>query len=108
LHPETPAAGITLEDLFAGRNVDLQASQARMRGLMAQEGLPYGQRTRTYNSRLAQELGKWADTQPDGERLMMHFSGAYFVDNKNSLVRSTRWWRLPTASAYQLRQPDRC
>jgi predicted DsbA family dithiol-disulfide isomerase len=83
LHPETPAAGITLEELFAGRNVDLEASQARMRGLMAQEGLPYGQRTRTYNSRLAQELGKWADTQPDGERLHDALFRAYFVDNKN-------------------------
>jgi predicted DsbA family dithiol-disulfide isomerase len=50
---------------------------------MAQEGLPYGQRTRTYNSRLAQELGKWADTQPGGERLHDALFRTYFVDNKN-------------------------
>ena len=54
-----------------------------MRGLMAQEGLPYGQRTRTYNSRLAQELGKWADTQPGGGSLHEALFRAYFVDNKN-------------------------
>ena len=36
---------------------------------MEAEGLPYGERTMTYNSRLAQELGKWADTQPGGEAL---------------------------------------
>jgi predicted DsbA family dithiol-disulfide isomerase len=83
LHPDTPDEGLTLAELFAGRNVDLQASQARMRGLMAQEGLPYGQRTRTYNSRLAQELGKWADTQPGGEHLHEALFRAYFVDDKN-------------------------
>jgi predicted DsbA family dithiol-disulfide isomerase len=54
-----------------------------MRGLMAQEGLPYGQRTKTYNSRLAQELGKWADTQPDGTRIHDALFRAYFVDGKN-------------------------
>jgi predicted DsbA family dithiol-disulfide isomerase len=61
----------------------MQASQARMRQLMAQEGLPYGQRLKTYNSRLAQELGKWADTQPDGESIHDALFQAYFVDGKN-------------------------
>jgi predicted DsbA family dithiol-disulfide isomerase len=83
LHPETPEEGVTLEKLFAGRNVDRQASQARMRGLMAQEGLPYGERTHTYNSRLAQELGKWADTQPNGAGIHDALFRAYFVDRQN-------------------------
>jgi predicted DsbA family dithiol-disulfide isomerase len=83
LHPDTPDEGLALADLFAGRNVDVQAMQARMRGLMAQEGLPYGQRTKTYNSRLAQELGKWADTQPDGGGMHTALFQAYFVEGKN-------------------------
>jgi predicted DsbA family dithiol-disulfide isomerase len=83
LHPETPEDGVTLEELFAGRNVDLQASQARMRGLMVQEGLAYGLRTKTYNSRLAQELGKWADTQPARGDIHAALFRAYFVDGKN-------------------------
>ena len=33
----------------------------RLRELMAAEGLPYGERTHTYNSRLAQELAVAAD-----------------------------------------------
>ena len=41
LHPETPDAGLTLEDLFAGRNIDIPAAQVRMSQLMAAEGLPY-------------------------------------------------------------------
>ena len=58
LHPDTPAAGQSLDVLFAGRHLDLQAVQQRLADLMRAEGLPYGERTHTYNSRLAQELGK--------------------------------------------------
>lgn len=72
-----------LADLFARRNVDIAASQARMRGLMAQEGLPYGERTHTFNSRLAQELGAWATTQVDGEAIHEALFQAYFVAGKN-------------------------
>ena len=68
LHPETPAEGRSMAELYAGRNVDPEAMYQRMKGLMDAEGLPYGRRTHTYNSRLAQELGKWADTQPGGGR----------------------------------------
>ena len=57
--------------------------QARMRGLMAQEGLPYGERTHTFNSRLAQELGAWAVTQADGEGIHEALFQAYFVAGKN-------------------------
>ncbi len=83
LHPETPAEGMTLEALFAGRNVDLEASYARMKGLMDAEGLDYNRRTHTYNSRLAQELGKWADTREGGEALHDALYRAYFVDGRN-------------------------
>ena len=83
LHPETPAEGRSLEELFAGRGVDIEAMFTRMKGLMDEEGLPYGQRTHTYNSRLAQELGKWADTQPGGEAIHDELYKAYFVAGRN-------------------------
>jgi|TARA_B100000959_G_scaffold247135_1_gene273171 predicted DsbA family dithiol-disulfide isomerase len=83
LHPETPQEGRSLEDLFAGRGVDLDAMYTRMKGLMDEEGLPYSRRTHTYNSRLAQELGKWADTQPSGEAIHDALYRAYFVDGVN-------------------------
>jgi predicted DsbA family dithiol-disulfide isomerase len=83
LHPETPQEGRSLADLFAGRGVDLDAMYQRMKGLMDDEGLPYGQRTHTYNSRLAQELGAWADTVPGGEAIHDALYRAYFVDARN-------------------------
>lgn len=81
LHPETPQEGRRLEDLFPGR--DLTPMKERMRGLMAEAALPYGDRTQTYNSRLAQELGKWADAVSDGNPVHDLLYRAYFVDNKN-------------------------
>ena len=83
LHPETPQEGKSLAELFAGRGVDLDAMYTRMKGLMDEEGLPYSPRTHTYNSRLAQELGKWADTQPGGEAIHDALYRAYFVDGVN-------------------------
>src|SRR5690349_7584761 len=56
---------------------------AQMKARMDAEGLPYGERSRTYNSRLAQELGKWADTRPGGEALHDALFRAYFVDARD-------------------------
>jgi predicted DsbA family dithiol-disulfide isomerase len=83
LHPNTPAEGLPLKDLFAGRGIDLDAMHARMKGLMDAEGLPYGRRTHTYNSRLAQELAKWADSKPGFEAIHDLLYRAYFADGKN-------------------------
>ena len=83
LHPETPLEGRSLADLFAGRGYDIPKMQAQMRARMEAEGLPYGNRTMTYNSRLAQELGAWADTQPGGDAIHDALFRAYFVDGLN-------------------------
>jgi len=55
----------------------------RMKALMESEGLPYSRRTHTYNSRLAQELAKWADTKPGREGIHGALYRAYFVDLRN-------------------------
>lgn len=54
-----------------------------MKRLMQEEGLPYGERTMTFNSRRAQELAAWADTQPGGEQIHDALFRAYFVDGRN-------------------------
>lgn len=85
LHPDTPMEGRTLEELFAGRDYDADAAYQRMKALMDAEGLPYEKRTHTYNSRLAQEIGKWADTEHGDNSEPVHdgFYRAYFVDRRN-------------------------
>ena len=83
LHPDTPIEGLTLEELFAGRGFDLAAAAARLKQVFETEGLPYGPRTHTYNSRLAQELAKWAEGQPAGQGIHDALFKAYFVDGVN-------------------------
>lgn len=83
LHPDTPAEGTEMAGFYAQRGLDPDKMYSDMKERMDAEGLPYGRRTHTYNSRLAQELGHWADTLDDGEKLHDALYRAYFVDSKN-------------------------
>jgi predicted DsbA family dithiol-disulfide isomerase len=83
LYPDTPPEGRPLEDRFAGSDVDRKAMHAQMKARMDEAGLPYGERTMTCNSRLAQELGKWADTEPGGEAIHDALFRAYFGDARD-------------------------
>lgn len=84
LHPDTPDEGQSLSDLFKDRSdEDVKAMRENMKNLMTEAGLPYGNRTMTYNSRLAQELGSWADSQDQGDSIHDILYKAYFVDNVN-------------------------
>lgn len=58
LHPETPLNGISLKEIFAGRGIDVDASQRAIREKAISMGLEYGKRTHTFNSRNAQVVGK--------------------------------------------------
>jgi predicted DsbA family dithiol-disulfide isomerase len=49
----------------------------------AEVGLPLGERTRTYNSRLAAELGKWAESRGKGDAFHHAVFRAYYVDGVN-------------------------
>jgi predicted DsbA family dithiol-disulfide isomerase len=83
LHPETPDGGMTLEELFAGKPMDIKKATARLKQVADELGLPLGQRKRTYNSRLAQELAKWAELEGKGNAFHEAVFRAYFVDGKN-------------------------
>lgn len=113
LHPDTPAEGMTLEDLFRGRNIDIPAAQQRMAALMRDEGLPYGERTMTCNSRLAQELAVWAEQQPGGQQIHDALFRAYFVDGKNigtmeTLLDTAEQVGLSVAAARDVLQSRSC
>ena len=83
LHPDTPDSGLSLEDLFQGRGADIEAMKQRMYALMTEENLAYGNRSHTYNSRLAQELAKWGESFPEGEALNLKLFEAYFAEGRN-------------------------
>jgi len=83
LHPDTPDSGIPLEELFRGRGYDIEAMKQRMSALMTEENLAYGNRSHTYNSRLAQELAKWGESFPEGDALNLKLFEAYFAEGRN-------------------------
>ena len=104
LHPETPEEGIELAELFAGREEQIKAMQARLRRLAVDEGLPLAERSRTYNSKRAQELGKWAEAQGQGDPFRKAVYRAYFVEGRNiarvdELVRIAEAVGLPADEA---------
>jgi predicted DsbA family dithiol-disulfide isomerase len=107
LHPDTPEEGLTLEKLFAGRNVNLSMARARLAKLMTEEGLPHGDRTMTYNSRLAQELASWAESRTGKGEIHNALFQAYFVHGINlalveELVRIAGQVGLPENEAQEI------
>jgi len=100
LHPDTPEDGLNLEKLFSGRNLDIEQMMQRLRKVAGDLGLPWGERKKTYNSRLSQELSKWAESQGKGEQFHEAIFRAYFVEGinigkANELIRLVRSIGLP-------------
>ena len=56
---------------------------AHMRNIAGELGLPFGDRRRTYNSRLAQELAKWSESLGKGDEFHDAAFRAYFADGLN-------------------------
>lgn len=66
------------------RGPEIIARNSRMKANMDREGLPFNaERNMSYNSRLAQELEKWAESKGKAEEVAVALFRAYFVDVKN-------------------------
>ncbi len=74
---------MTLAELYAGRNLDPCEVAARQKRAAAEAGVPMGERTKSYNSRLAAELGKWAESKGKGDEFHSAVFRAYYVDGIN-------------------------
>jgi predicted DsbA family dithiol-disulfide isomerase len=72
-----------IEQLFANSPVDIEGMMRHLRQTAAELGLPFGERKKTYNSRLSQELGLWAESKNKGDVFHTAAFKAYFVDGKN-------------------------
>ena len=80
---------MTLEELFAGRPVDIPRVLEDLKQVAAGLGLPFGSREKTYNSRLAQELGKLAEQQGKGDQYHSAVFRAYFASGHNIGLETT-------------------
>ena len=98
---------MSLKDLFGGDPAALREKQERQRRVAQDLGLPWGERKKTFNSRLAQELGKWAETKGRGEPFHQAVFRAYFVDGINigekaSLIKLAESAGLPGKEAEEV------
>ncbi len=62
---------------------DYQSVKNRLKKAADDEGLPFGNRVMAFNSRLAQELGKWAESRGLGDEFHHAVFRSYLVDGKN-------------------------
>jgi predicted DsbA family dithiol-disulfide isomerase len=69
--------------LFKGRQINIEEVLARLRSVAESLALPFGDRKKTYNSRLAQELGKWAESKDRGAPFHDKMFRVYFSEGKN-------------------------
>jgi len=72
-----------MAQLFSERGVDPAQVQAKLEKAAEKEGLPFGKREKTYNSRLAQELGKWAESRGMGDPFHDAVFRACLVNGEN-------------------------
>ena len=83
MHPYIPMEGMSFEDLFAGRQIDIPQMRKRLETAANNAGLPYTGPLLACNSRFSQEMGKWAETQGKGDAFHLAVFKAYFVEEKN-------------------------
>ncbi len=83
LHRNIPNEGLSVEELF-GNNLSLMAKKMQqLEQKAASLGLAFANRTTISDTRLAQELFKWADTLGRGEAFHDAIFKAYFADGLN-------------------------
>lgn len=72
-----------LKQYFAGKIGNIDKMIGSMKQTASDLGLPFGEVTHIYNTRLAQELGCWAETENRGAVFHAAAFNAYFVEAKN-------------------------
>lgn len=81
LHPQTPSEGVLFSDLY-----DPAALRAKLEPVYEYArriGIPFAERKKRYNPRLAHELSRWVEEQREGMEFHQKVFQAYFVDQLN-------------------------
>lgn len=97
---------MSLEQLFASSSAEIKAMVQHQRQTARELDLPFGDRTMTFNSRLAQETGLWAEEQGKGNPFHKAAFLAYFRDGQN-LALPDILIKLATASGLPARDAEK-
>ncbi len=80
LHPDTPEEGVSLSETLKNKPVSVEEAVESMKKTAQKEGLQISNNIRTFNTRLLQELSKWAETEGKGDEFHKAAYNAYYVD----------------------------
>ena len=83
LHPDTPQDGRNLDEIYQRYPYPKADMLEHLRRNARALNMPYCERSKVFNSRLAQELGAWAGSLGSGEQFHKAAFAAYFVNNEN-------------------------
>jgi predicted DsbA family dithiol-disulfide isomerase len=83
LHPDTPEDGRDLDEIYQRYPYPKADLIEHLRRNAKALDMPYCERSKTFNSRLAQELGLWAEFKEAGDRFHDEAFNAYFVNHEN-------------------------
>ena len=83
LHPDTPKEGRNLDEIYQRYPYPKADMLEHLRRNARALNMPFCERSKVFNSRMAQELGAWAESQGAGETFHKAAFAAYFVNNQN-------------------------
>ena len=83
LHPDTPSEGRNLDEIYQRYPYPKADMLEHLRRNARALNMPFCERSKVFNSRMAQELGAWAESQDAGETFHKAAFAAYFVNNRN-------------------------
>lgn len=83
LRPNIPPEGKDIKEVLGSDSEEVWAVVKSLKDTASELGLQFGNLRRVSNSRLAQELGAWADEKGRGEAFHYSVFRCYFVDCKN-------------------------
>jgi predicted DsbA family dithiol-disulfide isomerase len=82
-HPEIPENGILIEDLMGIPRGEIGRIASSMENKAMEFGLSFKGPKKLFNTRLAQELGAWAQSEGKGDDFHNTAFRAYFVDGRD-------------------------
>lgn len=83
LHPDIPEGGMPIEELFGSNLPVMNDKMQKLGQIAASLGLPLARRATISNSRLSQELAKWAEARGKLEECQDAIFEAYFSKGQN-------------------------
>ena len=83
LHPDIPEGGMPIEELFGSNFPVMNDKMQKLENIAASMGLPLAKRTTISDSRLSQELAKWAEAKGKLEEYQDAIYEAYFSKGQN-------------------------